>query len=80
MSLARAYRDQGRYELAIGQYQAVVRASPGYAAAIMALDETRGDSDIDESRSDQARQEYRRALSMAVSDDDRKRLERKLRK
>lgn len=80
MSLAKAYCDQGRYDLAIGQYQAVVGASPGYAAAIMALDETRGDGDMRDSRIDQARQEYKHALSMAVSDDDRKRLARKLRK
>jgi tetratricopeptide (TPR) repeat protein len=80
MSLAKAYRDERRYDLAIRQYQAVLGASPGYAAAIMALDETRGDGDMQESRIDEARQEYQHALSMAVSDDDRKRLEHKLRK
>jgi len=80
MSLATTYRDLQRYEPAIDQYQAVLSRSPAYAAAAMALSETEGDRHQREHQFDRARQDYREALGIAVGDDDRKRIQRKLRK
>lgn len=79
MSLAKAYVDKRQFDDAITQYQAVLDQSNDYAAAKMALYETQGDRYRSMKQVDNAREQYKRALALAVDERDKKRLNRKMR-
>src|SRR5262249_1332142 len=80
ISLAGLYRKQDRLDEAIAQDESVLATSPDYAAAKMALHETLGDRRKKENALDEAHSEYQQALAIAATDDDRKRIKRKMRK
>ena len=80
MSLADVYRQENRFDDAIAQYRSVLSLSPSYGAANMALHESLGDRYRRDGQLDQVRQEYQQALSVAASDGDRRRIQRKMKK
>ena len=79
MSLAKAYADQKEFDDAITEYQKVLDQSKDYAAARMALHETQGDRYRLLKQIDNAREQYKQAMSLAVDERDKKRLNRKMR-
>jgi len=85
LSLADVYArtakgDRARYDAAIEQYEAVLGLSPGYQGAERALDETQGDSALARMDKTAAAAEYAKALKLAVEDEDRSRIKKKLKR
>lgn len=79
LSLAGAYRGQGKFDDAIEQYEEVLALRPDYSGAQIALHETRGDKLASRGETEQAKEEYRKALGLALDEADRQRLRNKLR-
>jgi tetratricopeptide (TPR) repeat protein len=78
LSLADTYSRTGKFDDAIEQYKAVLNDHPDYAAAIRALYEAQGDQAASKGQKQAAADQYQRALSLTVDEDDRSRLKKKL--
>jgi tetratricopeptide (TPR) repeat protein len=80
LSLAATYSKTGKFEAAIEQYQEVLKESPQYTGVQRALLEAQGDRSAAANQKETAADLYRKALTLAVEEDDRARLKRKVKR